>query len=106
MINTKHFDPTLLKIDKKSFKGIGIYNIGYITTKKIDGCKNTHSVNPLYLLIDHANEYIEKEFANKYFFFDCTDESDELLKKYNDFWSGIKKIEEVSGNKYDYKNIT
>ena len=55
MINTKHFDPTLLKIDKKSFKGIGIYNIGYITTKKIDGCKNTHSVNPLYLLIDHAN---------------------------------------------------
>ena len=106
MINTKHFDPTLLKIDKKSFKGIGIYNIGYITTKKIDGCKNIHSANPLYLLIDHVKEYIEKEFANKYVVFDCTDESNELLKKYYDNWSEIKKIGEVSGNKHDYKNIT
>ena len=31
MINIKNFDPILLKIDKKSNKDIGIYNIGYIT---------------------------------------------------------------------------
>ena len=36
--------------------------------------------------------------------FDSTDENKELLKKYDDAWSGIKnKIEEVSGSKYDYK---
>ena len=35
MINIKGFDSSLLKIDKKSDKNIGIYNIGYITIKKI-----------------------------------------------------------------------
>ena len=48
IIDLKNFDGWLLKIDKKSFKGIGIYNIGYITIKKIDDCKNIHSVNSLY----------------------------------------------------------
>ena len=36
MINIKKFDSNLLKINKKSYKDIGIYNIGYITIKKID----------------------------------------------------------------------
>ena len=31
MIDIKTFDSDLLKIDKKSYKDIGIYNIGYIT---------------------------------------------------------------------------
>ena len=34
------FESRLLKIDKKSYKNIGIYNIGYITIKKIDNCEN------------------------------------------------------------------
>ena len=34
MINLKNFEPNLLKIDRKSYKNIGIYNIGYITIKK------------------------------------------------------------------------
>ena len=59
IIDLKNFDARLLKIDKKSYKNIGIYNIGYITIKKIDDCKNIYSVNPLYLLIDHANGYID-----------------------------------------------
>ena len=61
IIDLENFDSSLLKIDKKSYKGIGIYNIGYITIKKIDDCKNIHSVNPLYLRINHANGYIEKK---------------------------------------------
>ena len=51
----------LLKINKKSYKNIGIYNIGYITIKKIDDCENIYSVNPLHLIIAHANEYIEEK---------------------------------------------
>ena len=35
MTNIKKFDSDLLKIDKKSYKDIGIYNIGYITIKKL-----------------------------------------------------------------------
>ena len=68
MINIKNFDPILLKIDKKSYKNIGIYNIGYNTIKKIDDCENIYSVNPLYLRVDHAKEYIEEKGVNKYFF--------------------------------------
>ena len=33
MINIKDFDPSLLKIDKKSYKNINIYYIEYITMK-------------------------------------------------------------------------
>ena len=36
MINIKDFDSSLLKIDKKSYKNIGIYNTGYIIITKID----------------------------------------------------------------------
>ena len=61
IIDLENFDSSLLKIDKKSYKDIGIYNIGYITIKKIDDCENIYSVNPLYLLINHANGYIEKK---------------------------------------------
>ena len=74
----------MLKIDKKSCKDISIYNIGYITIKKIDDYKNIYSVNPLYLLVNHANGYIEEKGVNKYLIFDSTDENKELLKKYND----------------------
>ena len=61
MINLKNFEPNLLKIDKKSYKNIGIYNIGYITIKKIDDYENIYSVNPLYLQVNHANGYIEEK---------------------------------------------
>ena len=35
MINIEDFDSSLLKIDKKSYKNIDIYYIGYIAIKKI-----------------------------------------------------------------------
>ena len=90
MVNLKNFDPNLLKIDKKSYKNIGIYNIGYITIKKIDDYENIYSVNPLYLTITHASGYIEEKSVNKYLIFDSTDENKELLKKYNDVFNEIR----------------
>ena len=86
----KNFDAWLLKTDKKSFKDIGIYNIGYITIKKIDDCKNIHSGKPLYLRIDHASRYLEKKGFNKSLVLDSTNENKELLKKYNDVFNGIR----------------
>ena len=85
IIDLKNFDARLLKVDKKSYKDIGIYNIGYITIKKIDNCKNIYIVNPFYLRITHANGYIKEINENKYLIFDSTDENKELLKKYYDF---------------------
>ena len=66
MINLKHFNSNLLKIDKKHYKGINIYYTGYITIKKIDDCENISSVNPLFLLVNHASRYIEEKNGNKY----------------------------------------
>ena len=36
IIDLKEFDASLLKVDKKSYKNIDIYYIGYITNKEID----------------------------------------------------------------------
>ena len=35
IIDLENFDSSLLKLDKKSYKDIGIYTIGCITIKKI-----------------------------------------------------------------------
>ena len=40
MINIEYFDSKLLKIDKKPYKNIDIYNIEFIKTKMIDGYEN------------------------------------------------------------------
>ena len=94
----------MLKIDKKSYKNIGIYNIGYIAIKKIDDCERIYSVNLLYLRVDHTNGYIEEKGVNKYLVFDSTNENKELLKKYNNVFNGIRdKIKEVCCDECDYE---
>ena len=56
----------------------------------------------MYLLVNHANRYIEEKGVNKYLIFDSADENKELLKKY--VWNGIKnKIERVSSVRCDYE---
>ena len=109
IIDLKNFDARLLKIDKKSYKDIGIYNIGYITIKKIDDYESIYSVNSLYLAIVHASGYIEEKGVNKYLAFDSlelysTDGNKELLKKYNDVFNGIRnKVKKISGDECDYE---
>ena len=109
IINLKNFDWNLLKTDKKHYKGINIYYIGYITIKKINDCESIYSVNPLYLRINHANGYITEKNGNKYLVFDSIDKNKELLKKYADVWDGIKcEIKTISGvvKKIVMKKIT
>ena len=58
----------------------------------------------MYLQVNHANGYIEEKKGNKYLIFDTTDENKEILKKYSDFWNGIKnKIEEINVGECDYE---
>ena len=57
MINIKNFHSNLLTIGKRSHKEIDIYNIGYITIKKIDDGENINSVNLSYLIINDARKY-------------------------------------------------
>ena len=104
IIDLENFDAKLLKIGKKSYKDIGIYNIGYVTKKEIGDCMNINSVNPLYLGITHSNGYIEEKDVNKYLVFDSTDENKELLKKYNGFFNRIRnKIKKINSNECYYE---
>ena len=107
MINLKDFDSNLLKPDKKHYKGINIYYIGYITIKKIDDCGSIYNANPLYLQVNHANGYIEEKNGNKYLISDdSVDENKEVLKKYADVWNGIKnKIKAINNYGKDYMKI-
>ena len=66
IIDLENFDAKLLKIDKKSYKDVGIYNIWYVMRKKIDDCIDINSVNPLYLNITNSNGFIEEKGIDKY----------------------------------------
>ena len=88
MINIKNIDPNKITIDEKSKKKNLIYHLGYVTVK--DPIYATfNSRNPLYLIIDKRNGYIEESNKNKYFTLDHTDESKKTLKKYKGQWSKI-----------------
>ena len=65
IINFKDFDSGLIKIDKKSYKNIGIYYIRYITMTNSDHVK-INCVNPLYLVTGEVDGYIKE---NKYLTF-------------------------------------
>ena len=103
IIDIKTFDSNNLKLDKKTYKDLDIYNIGYVTIKKIGDCYDVNSVNPLYLRIDNASGYIEEKGSNKCLIFDSTDENKELLKKYNDVFNGlIDKIKKIDDDWIEY----
>ena len=61
MINIEDFDSNLLKINKSSYKNIGIYYIGHITRKQIDHYENIYSVNHLFLIIGKVDGFIRRK---------------------------------------------
>ena len=48
------------------YKDLDIYNIGYVAINKTGHSYDINSVNPLYLRIDNASEYIEEINEDKY----------------------------------------
>ena len=54
IIDLKTFYSKNLKLDKKTYKDLDIYNIRYVTIKKIGCGYDVNSVNPLHLRIDNA----------------------------------------------------
>ena len=101
MINIKNFDPNHVKMDKKSYKNIIIYYIGYITTKNLIYVK-INSVNPLYFIIDTAGRYIEENNGNKLTLV-STDTNKDILKKYTELWDKIKDlIRSITKTRGDY----
>ena len=103
IIDIKTFDSNNLKLDKKTYKNLDIYNIGYVTIKKIGSGYDVNSVNPLYLRINNVNGYIEEKNEDKYLVFDDTYEKKELLKRYDDAFNGtMSKIKEIDDDWLEY----
>ena len=97
MVDIRNFHSNLLKIDKKHYKDVDIYYVGYITIKKFSDCENIHSVNPLCLIIHSAAGHFNEKYGEKYLIIDSTE-------KYEDF-SGIKSEIEmlISGKELFYE---
>ena len=90
----------MLKTDKKDYKKIDIYYIGYVTVKRIANSNNVNSVNCLYLMIDKMIGHFEEKNGCKYLIKDDVNENKEVSKKYEEIWDGIKKkIETINGSK-------
>ena len=106
MTKFKNADPSLLDINKISFKSTDdvIYDIEYTTMKSLDN-ENIVSPNSLYLIFNNVDVYIEcnsneESNANKYLIFASTDKNKQVLKKYTDLRDNVKnQIETISGNK-------
>ena len=79
MINIKHFHSNLLKTDKKLYKDIHIYYIGYIANKNFVDCENIHSVNPFYLIIHSITGHFKEKNHEKYLILDSIDKYEEVL---------------------------
>ena len=99
-INTKIFDLNLFNIGKISFKStnIDIYYIEYITMKSLEHV-NVDSQNPLYLIFDNVDGYIEESNEDKYLIFSFRGKNKEVLKNYAELWNDTKnEIETINGS--------
>ena len=79
-MNIKNFDPNNIKIDKKSYKNVLIYYIGYVR-KKYSNYVKVNSVNRLYFIFSKVNGYFQEINKNKYLTIVPTNESKEKKLK-------------------------
>ena len=65
IINIKSFDPNISRIDDKQYKFFLIFYIGYLAVKNFSYIKIS-SANPLYIISNKINGYIEESNGNRY----------------------------------------
>ena len=88
LINVLNFEPNNLKLDKKTWKHIDIYYIGYVDKNKPEDWK-VNSVNPLYLIINKAFCSAGEENGIKYLKIE-KNHCDPVLNKWNQVFDSIK----------------
>ena len=92
MINVLNFEASNLNLDKKSWKDIHVYFVGYVD-KKPDW--NVNSVNPLCLIVNRVYGSVTEKNGIKIL---SIDKGDAVLKKYDQVFAGIKcHIEKING---------
>ena len=78
-------------LDEKSYKNILIYDIGYVRVKD-SKYVIINSVNPLYLIFNRVNGYVEEIYENKYLTLVPTNASQEKINKWEELWSKIRDL--------------
>ena len=70
-------------------------DIGYVTKRSE---LKINSINPLYLMINRIDGFIQEKNGDKYLNIADTDGNSEVLEKYSEVWSGIKDCIEKINN--------
>ena len=97
---TRRLDPNNIKIHEKSYKNILVCHIG---TVKYLGYPTNNNVNPLYLIINQMNGYIEESNWNKCLRLNFYDGSKDTLMRYEELLNKIKYlIRSITNNSDDY----
>ena len=98
LINVSNFEASNLKLDKKGWKDIDNYYIGYVDKDKPSDWK-VNSVNPLYLIVNKVFCFVGEKNDVKYLSIDKGD----VLNKWNQVFNGIKyHIEKISNEKVNF----
>ena len=102
IINIKNFDSNNIQIDEKQYENILIYYIGFVTMKDSKHVR-INSVNPLYLIFNKVNGYLEEMNENKYLTLVHSNEGKQKIKKYGKLWIKIRDlIRLITKNSNDY----
>ena len=96
-INLWNFDEHNLKVDKKNWKDIDIYYLGYVNKKPE---WHVNSVNQLYFIVNRAYGSISEQNYQKYL---TISKPESVLKKYTEVFSEVReKIKKISGEEAIY----
>ena len=101
IIDLDEFDESKIKVDKKDFNGIDIYDLGYEHQKKISECNAINSVNPLYLRIVEMKGQFEKGKDDAWYL--IISYKDDVYEKLTNIFESIKnKITEKTWDVVEY----
>ena len=96
LINILNFEASNLKLDKKTSIGLDIYYIGYVDKKPE---WNVNSVNPLYLMINRIDGFVEEKNGVKFLNIPDAAKNNEILKKCHEVFDGIKyHVKKINDN--------
>ena len=99
LIKLWNFDERDLKVEKKSWKNLDIYYLGYIDKKPE---WHINSMNQLYFIVTRVYGSIPEENGIKYL---TIDKPENIWKKYKEVFSEIKqKIEKISSEEVIYND--
>ena len=100
IINIETFDPNNIKTGEKLLKKYS-YLLYWICDNKI--ARKIYRVNPLYLIFSNVNGDFEVNNGNKYLALVSTNQSKEVLKKYEELWIKIRDlVSSISKNSDGY----